>query len=107
MTNPVLQALNNAKLAERESHWQRNEAAMLATLRRQFGDLPVQQTPAMVAALSAFVNWCEARGVRSLPAQPAAAAQFVLENAGLGSMPFQRWSITSPTCTKRPGWPIL
>ncbi|WP_334419520.1 MULTISPECIES: hypothetical protein [unclassified Bradyrhizobium] len=79
-----MQALNNAKLAERDSHWQRNEAAMLAALKRQFGEAPLKQTPAMVAALSAFVNWCEARGVRSCPAQPAAVAQFALENAGLG-----------------------
>jgi hypothetical protein len=84
MTNPVTQALANAKMAERVETWQRNEAAMLATLQRQFGDPPVQQTPAMVAALSAFNAWCELKGVRSYPAQPATVAQFTLENAGLG-----------------------
>jgi hypothetical protein len=84
MTSPVHQALENAKLAERTAVWQRNEAAMLAALKRQFGDAPIEQTPAMVDALSAFVNWCEAKGVRSFPAQPATVAQFILENAGLG-----------------------
>ncbi|ANW05733.1 hypothetical protein LMTR13_20830 [Bradyrhizobium icense] len=44
----------------------------------------MEQTPAMMVALSAFVNWCEAKGVRSFPAQPATVAQFTLENAGLG-----------------------
>jgi hypothetical protein len=84
MTNPVAQALERAKLAEREEFIRRNEAAMHAALLRQFGDPPLQQTPAMVAALSAFVHWSEAKGVRSFPAAPATVAQFTLENAGLG-----------------------
>ncbi|MBR1145078.1 hypothetical protein [Bradyrhizobium sp. AUGA SZCCT0431] len=84
MTNPVLQALSNAKVAERVDAWQRNEAAMLAALKRQFGELPAQQTPARAVALSAFIHWCEAKGVRSCPAQPAVIAQFSLENASLG-----------------------
>jgi hypothetical protein len=84
MTNPVLQALENAKLAERADLRIRSEAAMHATLLRQFGEPPVQQTPARLAALSAFSNWCDAKGVRFLPARPATVAQFVLENACLG-----------------------
>jgi hypothetical protein len=84
VTSPVLQAIENAKLAERETVWQRNETAILETLKRQFGEMPLQQTPAMMAALSAFLNWCEAKVVRSCPAKPATVAQFALENASLG-----------------------
>ena len=79
-----MQAINSVKVAEREEVWQRNEAAMLATLNRQFGEMPISRTPAMDVALSAFFNWCQVKNVRSFPAAPASIAQFILENASLG-----------------------
>jgi hypothetical protein len=84
VSNPVMQAINSMKVAEREEVWQRNEAAMLAVLNRQFGETPISRTPVMDVALSAFFNWCQVKNVRSFPAGPASIAQFILENASLG-----------------------
>lgn len=84
MTSPVLQALSQAREQDRLAGFQHHEAAILAALTHQFGQRPVEQSPARLVTISAFLSWCEAKCVRSCPAQPATIAQFVLEHAGLG-----------------------
>ena len=84
MNSPVMQAIGGVRAAEQAQVWQRNESTMLAVLQRQFGERPMKWSPAKDTAQSAFLHWCDIKGVRSFPAAPAAIAQFALENAVLG-----------------------
>jgi hypothetical protein len=85
-TNPVLRALERAKLDEQIVEWERKEKALTVAVVRRLGCLPPADVDPQAAALLAeFGGWCEGNGVRSFPAQPASIAQFVLDRAVAGS----------------------
>ena len=85
MTSPVMQALANARKSETLDGWKRNEDDLAVTVKRMIGDYPAPtDSPERTAALSAFMNWCELKGVKYCPASPVTLALFVLENASLG-----------------------
>lgn len=83
-SSPVMQALTNAKRQEQIESWEKQEAALRASLGI-LGDSHAQPTaPEAITALTSFKNWCVAKGVRHCPAKPATLAAFVLDHASLG-----------------------
>jgi hypothetical protein len=83
--NPVLRALERAKLDAQVADWERKEAAMKAALLRRLGGQPsVSESSEALRALATFKAWCEENGVRHCPARPEAIAQFVLDHTSVG-----------------------
>jgi hypothetical protein len=80
-TNPVLRALERAKLDAHVAEWARRESVLTdAVVCRLGGPVPVEKEPHAVEALTEFRGWCDRNGVRFVPAQPASIAQFLLEH---------------------------
>jgi len=86
--NPVLRALQRAKLDGQLAEWVRKEALVSAAVIRRLGNPPaVDQSAGTTQALDVFKNWCDRNTVRCLPAQPTSVAQFVLDSASHGVRP--------------------
>ena len=85
-TNPVLGALERAKLNAQLAHWERMEAGLRVAIAQRLGaQPPMDEGAAAPKALAIFRAWCDRNGVRYLPAQPASVAQFVLDHASVGA----------------------
>jgi hypothetical protein len=77
MSNPVMQALLNARIQEEE----RLEAPVIRVISEKLNLPPAQGDR---SAWPAFRDWAARTGVRSYPAKPAVVALFCIENRGLG-----------------------
>jgi hypothetical protein len=83
--NPVVRALERAKLDAQVADWERREFAMKTVLVRRLGGQPsFAGAPETATAFATFRTWCEENGVRHCPARPEAVAQFVLDQAPAG-----------------------
>jgi hypothetical protein len=81
-TNPVLRALERARLDAQLAEWETREAELKTAIARRLGDGPqVEESGDTSRAVARFRTWCELNGVRYFPAQPATLAHFVLEHA--------------------------
>ena len=77
MTNPVMQALVNARLQEQDQ----KETALNAAVSSRL-NLPAREGDKSDWPI--FKAWCDQRGVTPYPARPAAVACFILDNGLLG-----------------------
>ena len=83
--NPVLRALERAKLDAQLIMWERREAELTTAVARLLAvDRPLPKGVGDNEAIATFRGWCELNGVRCLPTQPATLAQFALEHAAVG-----------------------
>jgi len=80
MTNPVLQELARARLAEVIGGLKERDAEISAAVYREI-EPPVVKDASLPAA---FVRWCEERQVSALPARPASVALYVLQSRSQG-----------------------
>ena len=77
MSNPVLQALANARVAEVVGGLRERDAEISAAVYREIDPPPPASMPAI------FMRWCEDRQVSALPARPASVALFVMQNRSM------------------------
>ena len=80
MTNPVLQALANARVAEVVGGLRERDAEIAAMVFREI-EPPAVKDASLPAA---FFRWCEDRQVCALPARPASVALFILQHRSMG-----------------------
>ena len=77
MTSPVMQALENARIAEQRNH----RLALTAAVWKRLG---VEPPRGDASEWPLFRTWCERQGIAALGAPPVALAAFVIDHAGLG-----------------------
>jgi hypothetical protein len=77
VTNPVMQALANARQQERDAEERTLTAAVLERLH-------MAPPPGDRSHFAAWRTWCAGKGIVDYPALPAAVAVYILSNAALG-----------------------
>lgn len=77
MTNPVMQALANAREQERE----RDHAMVAKAVAERLGISP---TVGDRSRWSLWQAWCRAKGIDAFPVRPYVLAIYILENSALG-----------------------
>lgn len=77
MTNPVMQALVNARLQEQDQR----DLALNAVVSSRL-NLPAREGDR--TAWPMFKAWCEQNGITPFPARPASVGYFILDNLLLG-----------------------
>ncbi len=83
--NPVLRALEQARLDAQLAEWEAKEAELRRTVELRLGGTPsIEETADLDGAIAPFKTWCERNGFRYFPAQPATLAQYLLEHSLIG-----------------------